>query len=428
MSSNADMTGTSSSNLFTSRRSAFATLLFSLATFNIRGLGCRDDETLYSKREQLGADCKSYNVDICALQETKVTESCDQMLSNGYRLVCFGQTQGRHYGQGFVLSPWFLNSVNQLTFQYISDRVCIVDFELPSRSGTAIRCRAINVYGPHRKLTNDDPQQLENFYSQLRSTMKVSSNVEIFIMGDFNSKLGKLTDNDRSYGLNSFIGSHGIGSRNDMGEHLLDFLSEYDMLATNTCFQHSARHKTTYTAWRKGWSKGRNTKHTIPVYAQLDYILCKSRSRSLLQNSRSYAGTQTCSDHRIVITRINFGNTPLCFKKNFSSNVRYNISELTSNIELQEKYHSTLDCSIASLPSTSTPNDDLNQLLKTIKESAASTIGVSSKRARHHSDDDEIKELSQKRHLLRQQLNSNMSADRSSLKLLEHLSTDYPTA
>ena len=77
---------------------------------------------------------------------------------------------------------------------------------------------------------------------------------------------------------------------------------------------------------------------------------------------------------------------------------------------------STLESSIASLPSTSTPNNDLNQLLKTIKESAASTIGVSSKRARHHSDDDEIKGLSQKRHLLRQQLNSNVSVDRTSLR------------
>ena len=48
-----------------------------------------------------------------------------------------------------------------------------------------------------------------------------------------------------------------MGTRNEMGDHLLDFLSEHDLLAANTCFQHSSRHKTTFTGWRKDWSAGR---------------------------------------------------------------------------------------------------------------------------------------------------------------------------
>lgn len=219
--------GWETANQFTSR--IFVPLIISLATFNIRGLGSeKEDETIHSKRELLGTDCYRYNVDICALQETKVTESCDQILSNGYRLMCFQQTEGRHYGQGFVFSPLFLKTVNHLTLHYISDRVSYIDYEIPSRSGIAVRCRAINAYGPHRKLAIDNPQLLETFYSQLRSAAAVSSNVEIFMLGDFNSKLGRLSDVDKLYGLNTFVGSHGIGARNEMGEHLLDFLSEHD--------------------------------------------------------------------------------------------------------------------------------------------------------------------------------------------------------
>jgi len=267
-------------------------------------------------------------------------------------------------------------------------------------------------------LAIDNPQLLETFYSQLRSAAAVSSNVEIFMLGDFNSKLGRLSDVDKLYGLNTFVGSHGIGARNEMGEHLLDFLSEHDLLASNTCFQHSARHKTTYTGWRKDWSAGRKSKNTIPVYSQIDYVICRSRSRVLLQNSRSYSGTYTYSDHRLVVARLDFGKIPLCFKRPSPACARFNISELTSNTEIQHKYHESLEANLAGSPDITSPNDDLDQLLDTIKISAKSSIGVqdSKTRLRHSSDDEEIKSLCQVRFLLRQQLNNNESRDRSSLR------------
>ena len=60
----------------TTKRSLFVSLLISFATFNIRGLGQHDD-TVHSKREDLGIDCMNrlcmrYNVDICAVQETNL--------------------------------------------------------------------------------------------------------------------------------------------------------------------------------------------------------------------------------------------------------------------------------------------------------------------------------------------------------------------
>ena len=96
------------SNMFTSstrKRSVFTTLLVSLATFNVRGLGSQQDDTVHSKREQLGIDCLRYTVDICAIQETKIVEPGVCTLSNGYKLIWFEQKDGRHGGLGFVISP-----------------------------------------------------------------------------------------------------------------------------------------------------------------------------------------------------------------------------------------------------------------------------------------------------------------------------------
>ena len=61
---------TAHSNTFNPRkqRSFLFTLLISFATFNIRGLGSQHDDSQHSKRELLGMDCKSYQIDICAVQ------------------------------------------------------------------------------------------------------------------------------------------------------------------------------------------------------------------------------------------------------------------------------------------------------------------------------------------------------------------------
>ena len=60
--------------------------MISFATFNIRGLGVQQENNQHSKRELLGLDCEKYHVDICALQETKVTESDSLVLRNGFNL------------------------------------------------------------------------------------------------------------------------------------------------------------------------------------------------------------------------------------------------------------------------------------------------------------------------------------------------------
>ncbi len=416
--SDGGMSSAANSNMFTStntRSSLFVTFFISFATFNIRGLGSQlIQDSTHSKREQLGIDCVRYNVDICAVQETKVVEAGESTLSNGYRLILFEQKDGRHGGLGFVISPRIFSYV--VRWKYISDRVSYMDLDIPSRSGKSIRCRVVNAYGPHKKLAHDNPQLIENFYGQLKESISVPSNTEIFVLGDFNSKVGRLTSSDVSYGINCFMGSHGMGIRNENGENLLDFISENSLFATNTSFQHPARHITTYTGWRKDWSAGRNSKKTLPVFSQIDFILCRRRSKPMLQDSRSYAGALTYSDHRLVVTRVNLGKISLCYKRPSQSVTKFNTSELASNPNIQTKYHTSLDSRLSSAIPPTEPNEDLHQLLESMKDAAKESVGLLKNRSRHRSGDDEVVELAKKRYMLRQQLNNNQSLDRTALR------------
>ena len=70
-----------------------------------------------------------------------------------------------------------------------------------------------------------------------------------------------MTETYETFGLNCFMGNHGMG--------MLDSLSEHDLFVTNTSCQHAARHTTTLTGWRKDLSAGRNCKKTLPVFLRL---------------------------------------------------------------------------------------------------------------------------------------------------------------
>ena len=77
------------------------TLMVSLSTFNIRGLGACDD----SKKFNLDSDLDSYKSDIIAIQETKVTESFEyEFPTSGNKLFVLDQQNGRHRGIGFMVS------------------------------------------------------------------------------------------------------------------------------------------------------------------------------------------------------------------------------------------------------------------------------------------------------------------------------------
>ena len=155
----------------------------------------------------------------------------------------------------------------------------------------------------------------------------------------------------------------------------------------------------------------------MPVYSQIDFILCRRRSKPLLRDARSYAGALTYSDHRIVISRVGFHNIHLCFKPKKQTVIKYDLSRLTSNKDIQTEYRDSLDERLRDAVPPIDPNDDLTSLLTSVTDAAKESVGLLQKNK--HSNyliDDALQELVKQRHALRLQLNTNKAADRTALR------------
>ena len=163
--------------------------------WNVQGL------TAASKRETLGAVCDHYNIDLVCIQETKEEAMSEQQLQTGHRLILMQQKQATYLGLDFVIGPTLLDHV--LSFAYVSDCVAFIDLSMPMRNGSITKCHVINVYGPTAEQAREDPTLVNTLYNELGSAITIPSRWQNFICGDFNSKLGKLSQEDREAGLTS---------------------------------------------------------------------------------------------------------------------------------------------------------------------------------------------------------------------------------
>ena len=155
----------------------------------------------------------------------------------------------------------------------------------------------INVYAPTSDKVEKNSTEIESLYGEVEKLLtkfrKLKSSVT-FIAGDFNSKVGKRENEE------TCMGRHSKGKRNKSGELLTTFCERNELFLANTSFKHPARHITT-------WSQQRVEKKTNTVknvYNQIDYTLVDVRMKHCLMNARTYAGTKTQSDHRLLVTKI----------------------------------------------------------------------------------------------------------------------------
>ena len=83
---------------------------------------------------------------------------------------------------------------------------------------------------------------------------------------------------------------------------LIDFSDVRDLFVTNSSFKYPARHITT---WENMYNTidANNKTQTVKVFNQTDYIICRTAQKSILQDARSYAGTEMSSDNCLVVTK-----------------------------------------------------------------------------------------------------------------------------
>ena len=411
--------GNVQSRLSTSERKRRSTaLIFTLATFNVLGI------TSPVKRDELLRDCYYRKIDILAVQETKCRQFEDSVLhftdddgkSHKYRFINFQQFDNKwQAGIGFLVNSVYTNYIK--CYNNISDRVAYLDLEIPSKSGKPRLCRVINAYGHTQVNCDKYPQRRDYFYKFLSKAVDIPSSWDLYILGDFNSRLGKLSHSDTVFGYNDFMGMYGSGKRNSNGEHLLNFLVDKKLFACNTSFQHPVRHITTRIGFMKDYSAPKNSHRTLPYYSQIDYVLCSSRLKKLLVNSRSYGGTLVKSDHKIVITRFNFSDAHLVFPKQ-KPKMHFDITTLVSNPAAKMHYNKTLNDILTDSPVNPNPEEELNSLFHNVHKAAEVSIGyLPRKRPKNFCNDLEIREMSDEKKVLQAQLNqNNTSEDRSVIR------------
>jgi exonuclease III len=344
-----------------------------IATFNVRGL------TKLTKQRDLANDMSRYHIDVCCLQETKVSEFSDEVVDD-VRIVLLPGKECRHYGLGFAMNKDWANRLQHI--DDVSDRVASATFKLSDNTTMTV----INVYGPTQKRADDDKSISirDEFYDQLEATLnKVSKRAALFIVGDFNSKIGQDWMETRC------IGRYCRGIRNSNGQQLVEFSEARDLFATNTKFQHRACHRTTW----KGERESRR------IFNQIDYIFVPRKQLYLVTNSRSYSGTKTESDHRLVVatTRIKH---PYAGQKQTSKQVKYNLHLLATSTEAREDYRITLEQKIADNTNSSTAFEKWAALRMSMAAAAKETIGTVT-RKRKTPECPVIAQLSVQQHQLR---------------------------
>ena len=152
----------------------------------------------------------------------------------------------------------------------------------------------VNVYAPHCEITNNNPEITINFYNDpnnLLNQIKNKSSI-VLVACDFNGETGWKTD------LEKCLGNFSGGRRNQTGQHLINLCTNHDLLITNTCFRHKEKRLITWEQTRIVQGKLQRLMKTI------DYICIPYKYKHRLEHSRTYHGTITASDHKLLMTKM----------------------------------------------------------------------------------------------------------------------------
>jgi exonuclease III len=390
--------------------------LFNIGTFNVRGLN--DPQ----KQEHLRRDAEIFKMDVVALQETKMRVGTDTNLGKS-RLIVHSTTDHNH-GTGFIVAPKWAHAVYK-TWR-VSNRLSVLQLELNHREDRIQRytCKVnrsrrrpgvviskakrrdlitiINVYAPTADLVKKDEKEITEMYASIDSLMEEFKQNIIFIVGDFNARIGK------SQGEHC-IGRFSKGKRNEPGQRMVDFCTLHDLFIANSAFQHPAKHITT---WEQHRSNNTQT-GMITIRSQIDYVLCSRPLKHILIDARSHSGTLTDSDHRLIKCRTDI--TPYhrykrpdkpAQKKQFDC-ARLKEASVRAQYQLEIR---RLRSQQLTQPAN---NEDMWDRVKVmINESAEKTVGYRQNRVRDRKYNAEVQKLSDQQKDLRVQITACQDVDK----------------
>jgi endonuclease/exonuclease/phosphatase family metal-dependent hydrolase len=140
------------------------------------------------------------------------------------------------------------------------------------------------MYMPTSEHEDDEVEELYDITEEILDE-DGKGDTNTIIMGDWNSVVG-----DESY--RNFVGQHGPGRKNRIGQMLINFCERNGLMVTNTRFRKPKRRLYTWKA------QGDRSRH------QLDYILVKHRFRNSVKDVQTLPGADIDSDHNLLVAKI----------------------------------------------------------------------------------------------------------------------------
>ncbi|MFH4973479.1 hypothetical protein AB6A40_000188, partial [Gnathostoma spinigerum] len=135
-------------------------------------------------------------------------------------------------------------------------------------------------YAPTSK---SEDEEVEEFYSELDTALQNKSTYTV-LMGDFNAKVGREND------VETYIGRHGLGTRNIRGERLVTMAESNKLYIGNSWFKKAPTRKWT---WITPSARKKN---------EIDYILVDKRR--ILKDVAIISSFDISSDHRLLRAKL----------------------------------------------------------------------------------------------------------------------------
>ena len=116
------------------------------------------------------------------------------------------------------------------------------------------------------------------------------------------------------------------------------------------------------------------------IYNVIDFVICRQAHKSILSDSRSYAGTLLDSDHRLLISKLDLRHLHNIWehlgRPQPKKRVRFNTDELT-NAPKRAQFREGVIESLADIDTSSPVSERWSQIKQALSSAAESTIGRS---------------------------------------------------
>ena len=223
----------------------------------------------------IGRELAKRNIDIAALQETRLASS-GSLKEKDYTFFWQGleSDDRRLYGVGFAVRNSLLSSVEPPS----QGTERILSLRLTTASGPT---HIFSVYAPTLSST---AEAKDAFYEELEARIReIPAKDNLFLLGDFNARVGAAhTSWPRC------IGHFGVGKLNENGQRLLELCSFHDLAITNTFYPTKPHHR---VSWRHPRSKH---------WHQLDLVITRRPMLNHVLRTRSYHSADCDTDHSLV--------------------------------------------------------------------------------------------------------------------------------